>query len=138
MSVFYTDFRWNGQEYWLKYNFEAMKTLEEKLPEVDYIKEIVGNYAENVDLVCTVAAELMAQGENIRRNWGYPVRRIPTSEDLKLISTPSDLVELVVALIKELIHGSGRTDAVDSAAEYDPWLEESEKKKNFLASRNGR
>lgn len=138
MSVFYTDFRWNGQEYWLKYNFEAMKTLEEKLPEVDYIKGIVENYAENVDMVCTVAAVLMAQGENIRRYWGYPGRRIPTSEELKTISTPSDFVELVVALIRELIHGSGRTDAVDPAAEYDPWLEESEKKKNFLASRNGR
>ena len=136
MSVFYTDFIWQGQEYWLKFNFDAMKSFGKKYPDIDYTSEIVTNYAENMEMACEIAAELMAQGEKIRRHWGYPGRRIPDSEELKTISTPADYVEMVVALIQELIHGNGRTDKQENE-EYDPWLLEAEKKKNYLASLNG-
>lgn len=136
MSVFYTEFPWHGQEYWLKYNFDAMKTLEARYPAVDYTAEIVQNYAENVEMTCDVAHELLIQGENLRRHWGYPVRRIPDCEELRSLSTPADFVELVVAVVQELIHGSQRNDDAENT-EYDPWLEESEKKKDFRASLSG-
>lgn len=136
MSVFYTSYAWHGQEYWLKFNFVALKTLEERFPGVDYSRKIVDEYAEDIDLTCRVAEVLMEQGEVVRRRWGYPARRVPSSADLKELSTPADYVELAVAVVKELIHGGGRSDE-QTPAEVDPWLDEFEKKKTFLASQSG-
>lgn len=137
MSVFYTEFPWQGQTYWLKYNFDAMKTLEARYPGVEYTKVLVENYAENVDMACDIAHELMSQGEMIRRRWGYPDRRVPSSADLRALCSPVDFVDLVVAVVQEIIHGNGRNDGDDEEYEYDPWLLESEKKKNYLLSLNG-
>ena len=138
MSVFYTEFPWQGQTYWLKYNFDAMKTLEARYPGVEYTKVLVENYAENANMACDIAHELMSQGEMIRRRWGYPDRRIPSSADLRSLCSPVDFVDLVVAVVQEIIHGNGRNDGEDDEYEYDPWLLESEKKKNYLLSLNGR
>lgn len=135
MSVFYTEFQWHGAEYWLKYNFDAMTTLDERFPETDYAAEIVQNYAGNMEVVCAVASELMTQGEAIRRFWGYPGRRLPSAEELRTISTPAEYVDLVVALVKELLRGNGKSEA--DPEDDDPWLLEAEKKKNFLRQLSG-
>lgn len=135
MGAFYRAHVWHGQELWLKYNFDAMKSLNERYPDMDYVREIASHSADQQTLVCAVAEELIRQGEALRLHFGYPRRRYPSAKELQMISSPTEYMALVIDVLEELTH---KHDGDSEESEWeDPWLEEVQKKTNFLASQSG-
>lgn len=129
MGEFYRTYQWRGQELWLKYNFDAMKILNQKFPDEDFVREIAQHYADRPELVCVVAAELIRQGETLRLHFGYPPRRYPDALELQMISSPDEFLALVAAVLDELVRLNA--DDISEPLWEDPWLAEAEKKKEL-------
>ena len=117
-----------GREIHLLFNGAAMfelKTAFKGKTAIEAIKSKDPNHFENL---CKVAAVMGEQGELYRRFMGYDKQPITTLDELKIIISPFDTIDVMNAVLQAITLGYTR-ETEDEDEEVDLGLAELNKKK---------
>ena len=121
----YTEYRLNGDVYYLRYNGSAMFDLFDKFGE-DFQKEILKSDKAGFNALCEALPILSEQGELSRRKEGYDKGKILTAEDCKTLIGVLDIAPARGAFMECLLAGLRQDDDPDAVV--DEVLQEIEKK----------
>lgn len=116
-----------GREHFLLFNGYAMFQIQERFEtESKMLEQISARTAAGFDSLCDVLLLLMEQGELARRYEGHEPCKLPDKEELQVIISPLECVEMQKAVLKTILAGIGREV---EEAEKDLGLAELEQKK---------
>lgn len=124
------EFTYGQKTIHLYFNSQAMfdvMALEQELG-VTLAEGLDHHTAPGADMVCRVAEILATQGEHCRRYLEYTHERIPTAQELRLVLTPLQMVELQTAVVTAVNEGYDQGKETDG--DIDTGLAELEKKTN--------
>jgi hypothetical protein len=116
-----------GRDYYLAFNGSAKFSLDELCGEKSIVELTQPNTKEAQDFLFRAVSILAEQGELVRRRYGYDKGEMLQAEDLPLLLTPVEILELKTALYHAVARGYGR-EVQDDAKEVDLVLQELEKK----------
>ena len=117
-----------GREIYLLFNGAAMFELKTALGEKSIFKAIKSTNPNHFENLCKVAAVMGEQGELYRRFMGHDKQPITTFDELKIIISPADTIDIMNAILQAVTLGYTR-DTEDEEAEVDLGLAELNKKK---------
>ena len=110
----------------LVYNAAAHFNAAEKYPD-GLVKELQKPGEESFEALFWTLAEMVKQGELVRRYMGETPRQIPTAEQFKMILRPNQIAKVTAMVFEELARGLGTNNDDE---EIDLVLLEYEKKTN--------
>lgn len=92
----------------LVYNAAAHFNAAEKYPD-GLVKELQKPSTESFDALFWTLAEMVKQGELVRRYMGETPRKTPTAEEFKTILRPNQINKVTQMVFEELARGLGET-----------------------------
>ena len=117
-----------GREIHLLFNGAAMFELKTALGGKSVFEAIKSTDPNHFENLCKVAAVMGEQGELYRRFMGHDKQPITTFDELKIIISPAETIDVMDAILQAVTLGYTR-ETEDEEAEVDVGLAELNKKK---------
>lgn len=119
-----------GKDRYLTFTGAAMFEVRDKFGSAEALLEAVEpNTREGFSTLCSAVAVLAEQGELLRRRLGYEPEEILDAATVELLTAPSDIINLKLALPRAISLGYGREIASENSDEADLGLAELGQKK---------
>lgn len=118
-----------GKKVHLAYTVNAMFDINDIIGEKDMFEILGENDRKNFQAFCEIIAVLAENGEQCRRQAGYPKGETVSANELKVKMIPRDYMDAKSAALQAIMIGLKR-GVIDQDEEIDEGLAELEKKEN--------